>query len=119
MHCTGSLHLESLLSRPSARLNSDQLRSQNFINFQIANYAFKSRLASTRAPLLLALLRHLADYIDLCMCVVMFNSETVPFISTTAHSKLLFRAVQADDAKLLRQLINDRKQIAKVFINHV
>jgi len=38
----------------------------------------------------------------------------LPFISTFAHSKLVLRAANLDDVKLLKQCIDDRTNIAKV-----
>jgi len=48
------------------------------------------------------------------MMMYVYDRETVPFISTTAHSKLLFRAVHLDDNKMLKQLIDNTQQVAKV-----
>jgi len=40
--------------------------------------------------------------------------EKLPFVSTFTHSKLLLRAANLDDVKLLKQCIDDRTNIAKV-----
>jgi len=40
--------------------------------------------------------------------------EKMPFVSTFAHSKLLLRAANLDDVKLLKQYIDDCTYIAKV-----
>jgi len=38
----------------------------------------------------------------------------MPFVSTFAHSKLVLRAANLDDVKLLKQYIDDRTHVAKV-----
>ena len=38
----------------------------------------------------------------------------MPFVSTFTHSKLLLRAANLGDVKLLKQCIDDRTNIAKV-----
>ncbi|XP_013405621.1 tankyrase-like protein isoform X2 [Lingula anatina] len=42
------------------------------------------------------------------------TKENVPFVSSTAHSKLVIRAVLMNDMKLLQQLVDDRKQVHSV-----
>lgn len=49
------------------------------------------------------------------MNLFIYAREKVPFVSTLAHSKLVFRAVYLDDMKLLKQLIADRQHVAKVW----
>jgi len=46
--------------------------------------------------------------------LVLSCREKVPFVSATPNSKLVLRAVNLDDTKLLTQLINDISTISSV-----
>ena len=39
------------------------------------------------------------------------GDDPVPFVSSTAHSKLVIRAVLRDDQELLKACIADKKQV--------
>ncbi len=47
------------------------------------------------------------------------KAEEVPFVSTVAHGKLLFRAVATRDLTLLKKCIADKKQVIVLAVSLV